>query len=239
MSPSTGSGTRYELFCGDCLEILPTLEAGSVQAVITDPPYGIGESNQKALSRGKLAKPIDYGDFSWDKEPITEKHIQEMRRVSQHQVIFGGNYYADILPASSSWIVWDKQNGSNDFADCELAWTSHKRAVRIFRYLWNGMIKARPEARSHPTQKPLDLMIWVVENYTNPGDTILDPFMGSGTTGVAAMRTGRRFIGIEIDRSYFETAWTRIKNAAGEFALSKQERQSGQLALFGETNDEG
>ena len=159
---------RYTLYQGDCLDILPTLPAGAVDAVITDPPYGIGENHSKVASRGKLAKPIDYGTFNWDNKKVSPNTIKQILRVSNSQVIFGGNYYADLLPASSSWIVWDKQNGANDFADCELAWTSHKKAVRKYTYLWNGMIKQKPEKRFHPTQKPLALMEWVINNYTTP-----------------------------------------------------------------------
>ena len=223
---------RYTLYQGDCLDILPTLPAGAVDAVITDPPYGIGENHSKVASRGKLAKPIDYGTFNWDNKKVSPNTIKQILRVSNSQVIFGGNYYADLLPASSSWIVWDKQNGANDFADCELAWTSHKKAVRKYTYLWNGMIKQKPEKRFHPTQKPLALMEWVINNYTKPRDVILDPFMGSGTTGVAAMRTGRKFIGIELEPEYFDIAAERIKNTTGNFVRTSIEKQSGQLALW-------
>ena len=223
---------RYTLYQGDCLDILPTLPAGAVDAVITDPPYGIGENHSKVASRGKLAKPIDYGTFNWDNKKVSPNTIKQILRVSNSQVIFGGNYYADLLPASSSWIVWDKQNGANDFADCELAWTSHKKAVRKYTYLWNGMIKQNPEKRFHPTQKPLALMEWVINNYTKPRDVILDPFMGSGTTGVAAMRTGRKFIGIELEPEYFNIAAERIKNAAGDFTLTQKEKKTGQMSFF-------
>ena len=208
-----------QIYLGDCLEVMKSMPDKSVDAVITDPPYGIGECRAKVLSRGKLAAPIDYGDFTWDSRPATAEQIGEIIRVSKEQVIFGGNYFT--LPPSSSWIVWDKLNGSNDFADCELAWTSHKKAVRKFSYLWNGMIKQRPEKRFHPTQKPLILMKWVLENYTHEGDTILDPFMGSGTTGVACVQTGRNFIGIEIDPTYFAIAERRIKEAQEQPTLQE------------------
>lgn len=136
--------------------------------------------------------------------------------MSAEQVIFGGNYYADYLPASASWIVWDKVNGGNDFADCELAWTSHKKAVRQYTYMWNGMIKQIPEERYHPTQKPLSLMIWVIENYSKPNDLVFDPCAGSGTTAVACIKTGRRFIGCEINPAYFAIAQRRIEDAAAQ-----------------------
>jgi DNA modification methylase len=199
-----------EIYQSDCLEVMKGMADKSVDAVITDPPYGIGQDRKKVMAREQMAKPIDYGEFSWDYEPATAEQIDELIRVSKEQVIFGGNYF--VLPPSSSWIVWDKLN-TGDFADCELAWTSHNKAVRKFTYVWNGMIKQKPEKRYHPTQKPLALMLWVLENYTNPGDTILDPFMGSGTTGVACFQTGRNFIGIEIDKDYYKIARQRIKEA--------------------------
>ena len=199
-----------ELILGDCIDVMRGMDDNSVDAVITDPPYGIGETNEKNLSRNRVAHPIDYGHFDWDNQPASVEQISEIIRVSKEQVIFGGNYF--VLPPSSSWIVWDKIN-SGDFADCELAWTSHKKAVRKIAYMWNGMIKQKPEKRYHPTQKPLAVMKWVLENYTKKGDTIFDPFFGSGTTGVACVQTGRNFMGIEIDPTYFAIAKKRIHDA--------------------------
>lgn len=210
---------------GDCLTLMRELPDGAFDYIVTDPPYGIGESDRKNVSRGnrgfggsKLSAPIaavEYAAFNWDKQKISPEHIAEIRRVSRHQVIFGGNYYADLLPASSSWIVWDKIN-SGDFADCELAWTSHKKAVRQFRYMWNGMLKQLPEQRYHPTQKPLALMKWVIENYTDEGSTVLDPFCGSGTTLVACAQMGRRGTGYEINADYVTIAQRRIEAAQSQ-----------------------
>jgi len=206
--------SEYTLHLGDCLDYMRGMESGCVDAVVTDPPYGIGEARNKNKSRAVLAISKDYGEHDWDDERVSDEHIEQLRRVSVQQVIFGGNYYADILPASSSWIVWDKRNGKTDFADCELAWTSHKRAVRKIEWTWHGMIRRGRDIRYHPTQKPLGVMRWIVENYTSPGDLIFDPFMGSGTTGVAALQLGRRFIGCEIDPDYFAIAEKRISEAA-------------------------
>ena len=206
-----------KLILGDCLQVLPTLDAAD--AAVFDPPYGIGENNHRNMSRANLAAANDYGHFTWDNERANPETIRMVLQMTKEQVIFGGNYYADILPPSSSWIVWDKQNGHNDFADCELAWTSHRRTVRIFRYMWNGMIKAKPEKRYHPTQKPLALMKWVIENYTNPGDIVLDPYMGVGTTGLACVELGRHFVGIEIDETYFNIAQQRIAAAQRQMLL--------------------
>lgn len=221
----------YKLYHGDCLEILPTLEAGSIDAVITDPPYGINESGQTNKSRDNLAIAKDYGSKSWDKNRIPE-FIPVVKNLSSMLVIFGGNYYADLLPPSPAWIAWDKCNGKNDFADFEMIYTSATHAARLYQYMWNGMIKQKPEERYHPTQKPLQIMEWLVNRYTNRGDLIIDPFMGSGTTGVAAMKTGRNFIGIEQDAEYFRIAETRIKNAAGEFTMTDKEKKSGQMSLL-------
>ena len=195
------------LILGDCLQVMPTL--GEVDAVVTDPPYGINENSKKVASRGKIAKAIDYGDFDWD----TQTHpaaIDFCLRNSKHQIIFGGNYYD--LPPTSCWLVWDKQNGSNDFADCELAWTNLKKAVRLIQWRWNGMIRKGDDVREHPTQKPQGVMEWCLTHIPD-AQTILDPFMGSGTTGVACAKLGRKFIGIELEEKYFDIACKRIEEA--------------------------
>lgn len=204
-----------QLYLGDCLEFMRGLPAGAVDAVVTDPPYGIGEVSARNNSRSKVVSARNYGEYSWDKERASRAVFIEIVRVSEHQIIFGGNYYSDFLPPSSSWIVWNKLN-SGDFADCELAWTSHKRAVRKIDYLWNGMFKKYPEDRVHPTQKPLYVMTWIIRNYTPPGCIVFDPFMGSGTTGVAAVQLGRNFIGCEIDPGYFAIAKRRIEQAQAQ-----------------------
>ena len=200
------------LYLGDCREILPTL--GTVDAVVTDPPYGIGESNERALSRGKLAAPRDYGHFDWDKEPAEPGIIMAARACSHHQIIFGGNYFE--LPPAKCWLVWDKLNGNNDFADCELAWTNLDKAVRRLQWRWNGMIRQEKGDRVHPTQKPVGVMTWCIEHLPSDCHTILDPFMGSGTTGVACVKLGRKFIGIEIHEPYFDIACKRIQAAVNE-----------------------
>lgn len=197
------------LYLGDCREILPTLPR--VDAVVTDPPYGIGENAKKVASRGKLAVPIDYGDFEWDQEPINAETVALLLRASDWQIIFGGNYFD--LPPSSCWLVWDKLNGDNDFADCELAWTNLPKAVRRIRWMWNGMLRAEKGTREHPTQKPREVMKWCIEQLPADSGTILDPFMGSGTTGVAAVKLGRKFTGIEIEEKYFAIACRRISEA--------------------------
>jgi len=195
------------LYLGDCREILPTL--GKVDACVTDPPYGIGESDRKVASREQAAKPRDYGSFNWDEEPIGEAEIVLMRACSRWQIIFGGNFFP--LPPSPCWLVWDKQN-SGDFADCELAWTNLPKAVRRIYWRWNGMIRKGSDERVHPTQKPLGVMAWCLDQLPADVETILDPYAGSGTTGIAAIRAGKRFVGIEQHEPYFDIACKRIRD---------------------------
>ena len=206
------------LYQGDCLEVLRGLPDGSFDAVITDPPYGIGEAAGKNKSRSNIVVAKDYGNSTWDDEPCSPEIISEMRRVSQWQIIFGGNYF-DLQP-SRCWLVWDKLNGASDFADCELAWTNLPKAVRRIRYMWNGMLKAPGETRGdHPTQKPIGVMSWCLQQLPANVKSVCDPFMGSGTTGVACMQLGRAFTGIERDRKYFDMACERIAKAHAQGTL--------------------
>lgn len=179
--------------------------------MLTDPPYGIGEANGKNVSRRKLAVSKDYGAKAWDNEPPPEALLNRLRSQARESIIFGGNYFN--LPPSSCWLVWDKDNGATDFADCELAWTNLKKAVRKFKWKWQGMLQevsgARKEIRQHPTQKPLAVMKWCIRQASEP-KTMLDPFMGSGTVLVAAKLSGAKCIGIEIEEEYCEIAANRL-----------------------------
>lgn len=195
------------LILGDCREVLPLL--GRFDACVTDPPYGIGEAAGKNASRCNLAVAKDYGDDEWDNEPCSPELIAQMRALSQWQIIFGGNYYE--MPPASCWLVWDKENGNNDFADCELAWTNLPKAVRRIKFMWNGMLRQNGEARGdHPTQKPIGVMEWALGHLID-SHSVIDPFMGSGTTGVACVRHGLKFTGIEREPKYFAAACRRIE----------------------------
>ena len=199
------------LILADCRDVLPTL--GKVDAVVTDPPYGIGEGNTKGQTRRNMAAPRQYaGIDGWDAAPPEAELMAALRAMSKHQIIFGGNYFEGLGP-TSCWLVWDKQNGESDFADCELAWTNLPKAVRRIYWRWNGMIRKGDDEREHPTQKPLGVMQWCLSHLPDTARTILDPFMGSGTTGVACVKTGRAFIGIERDPDYFAIACKRIDEA--------------------------
>lgn len=200
---------KCTLYHGDCEDVLQTLSG--FDAVVTDPPYGINENHKKVRSRGNIAKPKDYGVFEWDKKKISKNIFDLIFYKSKHQIIFGGNYYQ--LPPTSCWLVWDKLNGDNDFADCELAWTNLKKAVRKIEHLWNGMLRKGKEERFHPTQKPVEVMKWCISQLPDDVMTICDPFMGSGSTGVACAKMGREFIGIELDERYFDIACKRIEEA--------------------------
>jgi DNA modification methylase len=196
------------LYHADCREVLPLLEP--VDLVLTDPPYGIGEAAGANKSRGKLAVAKDYGVSDWDNKPVDQDLINQL--ITQPAIIFGGNYYS--MPPSACWLVWDKHI-TGDFADCELAWTNLPGAVRRIDYLWNGMIKQRPEQRWHPTQKPLDVMKWCIDQADTKlkkrVETILDPFAGSGTTLRAAKDMSRKAIGIEREEQYCEVAVKRLR----------------------------
>lgn len=206
------------LYLGECERVMPTL--APVDAVITDPPYGIGEARKDHKSRNKLADSPTYERSDWDDKPASEIALHLMRYLSKTQVIFGGNYFP--LPPAKCWLVWDKVNGENDFADAEMAWTNINGAVRLIRHQWAGMLRdsERNVSRVHPTQKPVAVMAWAIDKAKlSPNSLILDPYMGSGTTGVAALQAGHRFIGIEGDEVYFQAACERIENAQRQEAL--------------------
>jgi len=198
------------LYHADCVDVMPFLD--KVDAVVTDPPYGIGEAAGKNKSRGKLAVSKDYGDDDWDNEPCSPLLISMIRNISTNQIIFGGNYFE--LPPTKCWLIWDKENGSSDFADCEMAWTNLNKAVRLIKFMWNGMLRKNNEPRGdHPTQKPVEVMRWCIGHLPVNSTSILDPFMGSGTTGVASVKMGKSFIGIEREKKYFDIACQRIRDA--------------------------
>lgn len=157
--------------------------------VLTDPPYGIGESKKDNASRGCLGKSKSYDKKDWDNKIPAKEIFDEIKRVSKNQIIFGGNYFIEYLNNSSCWIVWDKMNGDNDFADCELAWTNFKTAVRKYEFRWHGMLQndmMNKEERFHPTQKPVELFKHLLRDYAKEGFKIYDPFGGSGTTAIAS-----------------------------------------------------
>jgi DNA modification methylase len=197
---------RCELMQGDCLEIMPHMDR--VDACLTDPPYGIDYGNAGGFS-AKHGWASRRGAAAWDKERPSAEYFDAMLAISKEQIIWGGNYFSDLLPATMRWLAWDKGQRDFSLADMELAWTSQKKAVRVFTY---GRGKAVQDGKQHPTQKPVALMEWCLGFLPN-ADTILDPFMGSGTTLVACAKLGRKGIGIELDEAYWEIACKRVEDA--------------------------
>jgi site-specific DNA-methyltransferase (adenine-specific) len=206
----------------DCINVLRDIPDNSIDLLLTDPPYGIGESSNNNKSRGKLAQAKDYGNKNWDDKIPEKKYFDEMLRVSKKAIIFGGNYFVEYLENSSCWIVWNKNNGNNDFADCELAWTNFKTAVRKYDWTWNGMLQQNmknKDIRIHPTQKPLGLFEKILLDYSRENDLILDYFSGSGTTAVACYNTNRKFICIEKDREYYQKSILRLNEIKSQIRL--------------------
>ena len=200
-----------DLRCGDCLEIMKTMPSKSVDLILTDPPYG--KKADKGTNGFGSAKNRRYSG-GWDSKRPSKEVFDEMLRVGKNVIIFGANYFADILPPSNHWIFWDKKGDiafQNPFADGELIYTTFKKPIKRIIFKQQGFITDSKDKRYHPTQKPSELVEILINEYSKEGDTILDCFMGSGTTGVSCLRTGRNFIGIELDESYFQIAKERIE----------------------------
>lgn len=229
----------YQLFHGDCLEIMPTLEDKLIDVLITDPPYGIKINqnykpwgNSSELSRKPTKK-------EWDDDIPDGRYFEQAFRVSKNQIIFGANYFLNYLFPSPCYIVWDKRGNlpSVPFADTEWAWTSFDRMSKKYTVINHGFIRDSDEQRFHPTQKPLPLMLSIVRDFVKPGDWVLDTHMGSGSTGVACAEVGVNFIGIELDAGYFAIAQDRIdaayRRASGLPKLGKA-TDTAALPLFAE-----
>lgn len=189
---------------------------------ITDPPYGIGY-NDMTGGGDNACKRGEYTYKEWDKERIGGGLFDLMLDRSENQIIFGGNYYTDILPPTKSWIVWNKRSNDmkNDFADCELAWCS-QGVARVFNYQYMGMIQGdmrNKDERFHPTQKPTQIWCKLLNFYTKEGDLILDPFAGSQSLRIACHKTNRRYIGFEIDKEYYEKGCEWYKRVTSQLSI--------------------
>lgn len=199
---------------GDCLEVMKTFPDKSVDLILTDPPYG------KMWTRGKNGIGVDKKSNEndktlWDIKP-TKEIFDEMMRVSKNQIIFGGQYFTDILPPSNCWIVWDKRGNfprgkQIPFADCELAWTSFNKTIKKYTLVVQGFVNESKDKRVHPTQKPTEVIKSILLDYSNEDDIVLDPFLGSGTTAVACKELKRNYIGIEISPEYCKIAEDRLR----------------------------
>jgi len=199
-----------KLICGDCIDVLKDIDTSSIDLVLTDPPYGTGRDNICGYFGFYTQKTYE-GD--WDNKTPDKEYFDEILRVGKKVIIFGGNYFTDKLPIGTKWIVWDKLGNlknKNPYTDVELAWTNFDgTSSKKYTVIQQGFISEERE-RFHPTQKPVKLFKMIIEDYTKKGDTVLDPFMGVGTAGIACKMLNRNFIGVEIDKKYYDIAKERI-----------------------------
>lgn len=209
------------MFNADCMEAMAAMRDKQYDLAIVDPPYGIGESKKKFETRGNGSVRTrgreyrkTYAIKDWDKGRPDKTYFLQLARISKNRIIWGANHMGN-MPPSSCWIVWDKVNGKSDFADCELAYTSFKSAVRKFQWRWNGMIQQHSgrlrENRIHPTQKPVALYKWLLTNYAKTGQTILDTHGGSGSICIACYDLGFDLDWYELDKDYYDAAVERFE----------------------------
>lgn len=205
----------------NCMDYIKECTSKEFDIAIIDPPYGINEDGGKT-SRNRF-KTKQYDKKNWDSDSPEKEFFDQIIRISKNQIIFGANHFIEKINRNSScWIVWDKDNGECDFADCELAWTSFNTAVRRFKYRWAGMIQGdmkNKEIRIHPTQKPVKLYQWILANYAKPGMRIIDTHLGSGSSAIAAYYFGCEFVGCELDEEYYFAAKERFERETRQATL--------------------
>lgn len=225
----------------DCLEYMKTLPDKAFDLAIADPPYGISaDKNQKQRAGTQYGKSMaackDYGNSDWDMNAPDKSWFDELMRISKHQIIWGANHFISSIPYNAScWIVWDKDNGNNGYADCELAWTSLHCAVRKFKYKWHGMLQEnmlQKEQRIHPTQKPVALYAWLLKTFANEGNTIFDTMMGSQSSRIAAYKMGFDYVGCELDKEYFEKGCERFERECQGVTKTETGKTIIQTSLF-------
>lgn len=222
-----------DLYNADCMDAMKEFPDKFFDLAIVDPPYGIGilsmQYTKGAVRQGYGSHSAERRDYwkqaQWDMKP-DKKYFDELFRVSQKQIIWGGNYFADMIPPSKSFVIWDKrvhESCKNDFADCEYAWLSPGMGVaRIYRYLWFGYVQSdmkNKEERFHPTQKPTSLYLWLLDNYAKKGFKILDTHAGSASSLVACHRAGIDGWGFEIDRDYYKQAKLRLDRERDQVSI--------------------
>ena len=203
--------SQLKIHNADCMEAMKQISDNEYDLAIVDPPYGIGEDGGKARTRG--SKRVNGDKKGWDNERPSVYYFSELQRVSINQIIWGGNYFSDLLPASRCWLYWQKNMGG-DFSDGELAWTSFDQVLRQYTK------RSETFNRIHPTQKPVQLYKWLLTNYAKEGDKILDTHLGSGSIAIACWDLKFDLTGYEIDKEYYDNAIERI------------ERHKRQLSLF-------
>jgi len=198
------------------MNLMARYEDNHFDLAIVDPPYGINANLKRAdTGKNKHIKQKDYHVGDWDNEIPTKEYFNELERVSKNLIIWGGNYFLDYLKATSCFIVWDKKNGENYYADCELAWTSFKTSVRKFEWRWHGFLQQNmkeKQERIHPTEKPIKLYEWLLMNYAKEGDMVLDTHLGSGSIAIACHNLGFDLTACELDKEYYDAAIKRLHN---------------------------
>lgn len=220
----------------ECVEGMKEFPDKYFELAIVDPVYGDVKAGgyMTGKSKGGVGPHPNYNYSIWRQPKTDKRYFEELFRVSKNQIIWGGNYFAEEIGKNSTcWIVWDKCNGKTHWADCELAWTSFSSAVRMFRFMWNGMMQGKSieqghvmqgnktlnEKRIHPTQKPVALYKWLLSNYAEPGDKILDTHVGSASSLIACQDLGFDYIGFELDQDYYSAAKQRIERETAQMKL--------------------
>lgn len=216
---------EIDLQYGDCLELMKKLKDKSIDLTITDPPYG--KKADKGTNGFGSAKNRRY-QGGWDNNRPNKQYFDEIFRISKNVIIFGANYFCDMLPPSNCWIFWDKKGDiafQNPFADGELIYTTFKKPVKRIVFKQQGFITDSKDKRYHSTQKPSELVTQLIELYSKPGDIICDPFMGSGTAAIACINAERKFIGMELDKGYFDIAVDRVNIRLGAGEIAEKDKQ--------------
>lgn len=208
----------------DCIAGMKEFPDGYFDLAVVDPPYGINVASKGSWGGGNKEHPsTKFTAKEWDKHPPGKEYFDELFRVSKNQIIWGANHFISRIPFDSScWLVWDKNNSTTDFADCELAWTSFKGGARLFQFTWNGFVQGdmkNKEKRIHPTQKPVRLYEWIFKKFAHDGDKILDTHVGSASSLIACYNFELDYVGFEIDEEYYTNASERLRGAQAQIRL--------------------
>ena len=205
----------------DCLKAMREMSDNQFDLAIVDPPYGIGAGSKRFINRNTANKNAEkfYKENDWDKIRPSKEYFIELKRISKNQIIWGGNYFCDLIKPARCFIVWDKKTGDNSYADCELALTSIDSNAKIYTKFWLGAHANNGTPRIHPTEKPIALYEWLLMNYAKEGDKILDTHLGSGSIAIACHNLGYDLEGYELDKEYYDSALKRIKEHQSQLRL--------------------
>jgi len=213
--------SRSAVFNMDCIEFMKQVPDKFFNLAVVDPPYGIGAGNVNFINRNTANKNAEkfYRVNDWDKIRPDKIYFDELRRVSKNQIVWGGNYFVDLMQPARCFLVWDKKTGDNSYADCEMALTSFDANAKIYTKHWLGSKAKDHDGRLNPTQKPIGLYEWIYKLFAKEGDLILDTHLGSGSNRIAAHKAGLTFVGCEIDQQYYEAQEARFKNFTAQLTF--------------------